>query len=433
MLKIGIIGRSNVGKSALFNRLLKNNFSIIDDAKNTTRNNLVGYFDNSNFSFCLIDTGGLTKDENLYYELIFNQIRTASKEWDAILFVVDFNTGCLDEDLQISRIVHKFKKPVLLCINKYDKYAEEDFSFANLGFKNQSLISTLHAINIDKVYDFIYEQYQAKEKSASEEPTSLKFCFLGLPNAGKSSLFNLFLNESRSIVSHIPQTTRNVVSDIFLYKNKKYELVDTAGFLRQSKLKSLPLQLYKRQSLQSLQNSDIVLYTVDCTTPITNASLKLASAIKKNAKPIIVLANKIDLITDPKFKNNFIRELKQNLHFISIYKIIFVSAETGYNLKTFLDQIDTLSEKLDLKFSLQFLNLILNQSSLILKLQNFSSKGISFKYISQNYNQRLSFNVRVKNLTALNENHKKHFHRFFSNALGINNLPIKIKYLPWKT
>lgn len=433
MIKVMIIGRSNVGKSALFNRLLKKSISVVSDSLNTTRNNIVGYFSNDQLQFELYDTGGLTKNKNDYYNLIFEQIQNLTKDIDLVLFTVDFQVGVTMKDFQIGKFLHSLNKKVLLCINKFDSHQQEKYDFMKLGFSNLVYISAIHAINIDKIYDVLTEVYNVRKNkilNINEEINT--FCFLGLPNVGKSLIFNCLLKSDRSIVSSLAKTTRNTIQEDFIYNDKKYKLVDTAGFVKLTKLKDLAEKLYIQQTIENVERADVIFLVLDINQPITALHMRIGSRIQKFAKPTILIANKSDLIEDPFQKQQFLNEIKRQFYFLPIYKTIIISALSGDNVHKIFKEIDFLIEQMNTQYNLNFLNLILRQIDWLMNAQKKFSKRFTFKFITQVPTKKLTFLVQVKDLENLQLNQKKQFYRHFVSSLNIQNLPVKLIYKLWK-
>ena len=432
MLKVAIVGRTNVGKSALFNRLLHNRFSVVSKQENTTRNNLMGKYESPELNFFLMDTGGLTKKDNEYYEQILESVKTQLTSFDVILFVVDYKIGITLDDKKIATLIHRLKLPVLLCVNKYDSLQDENYEFLKLGFSSIAYISVLHAINISLVFDFIKQAQDNKSSLATIDEDNFKLCFLGLPNVGKSSLFNYFLDKDRSIVSSTPRTTRNIVVDNFSLNNNTYKVTDTAGVIRRAKMRNNTERLYYEQALSAVRGSDIVLLIHDCAQEFSQLFLKLASVIKQNYRAVILLVNKVDLWDQKNERQEYLKLIQKKLYFLPIYATLFVSAITGENLQRVLPKCHQLKERLTFQFSTNYLNSVLKQFAFITNLQSFGKHKPVFKHIRQLPDSYLSFLVFVKNLNNFTTPQQKYFYKSFVNLLQIDNLPVKLIYKPWK-
>ena len=357
MYKIVIIGRPNVGKSTLFNRLIRKNRAISHDIPGVTRDRIEGICRNSDGnSFILVDTGGITLDGDSHVidgpkgsrgfeKEILNQALDAIDDSAGICLVMDAKEGLTPLDVHLANYIRRINKPILLVINKVDGLEKEDIltsEFHSLGFSFLS-VSAEHGINLNLLKDMLAEMVSTttdqkecsvdvSEKREDEADNKIKISILGRPNAGKSSLLNSLIGNNRMIVSETPGTTRDSVDVPFIAEDgTNYVFVDTAGIRRRSKIDDLVEKISTGESIKSATKSDITLYVIDACDGIATQDKRLMELLSKQVRPFIVLINKIDLVPkqDQKKLLNLFREF---LDFCPHIPILQISAQKGYGL-----------------------------------------------------------------------------------------------------
>lgn len=330
-----VVGRANVGKSTLFNRLAENTRSIIMDYVGVTRDFLQDTVSWKDKSFSLIDTGGiqLQKSQDPLTEKVRLKALEKLEEGAVILFVVDGSVGVLPEDREIAKVIHKLGKPTLLLINKADvKQTQEHINeFARLGFKNTVEISAQHGTGMVDLLDDILERLP-KDLPKAPEATGLKIALLGKPNVGKSSLMNYLLKEERSIVSDIPGTTREAVTDRITFYQEHIQLTDTAGIRRKRSVDQGIEELMVKSSFQAVRDADVVLLLFDCEeAQLSQQELKLAQFVFETGKALILVKNKHDLLTDD-LKEQWKFDEDQYKYFLKKVETITISCKTGHHI-----------------------------------------------------------------------------------------------------
>lgn len=338
-LRIAIIGRSNVGKSTLFNRLLRKRKAITDSTPGVTRDSLEAECKIGNRLFILIDTGGFTMDPGDYSELVSAKSMDAAKNADLILFMVDVNeiTG---NDLAFIEKIRPYEERTILIINKVDNTKQEQmvWNLYQLGFSHVIPVSALHGKNISRLEDEILSFVKAfPEKDDDQKAQYIRIAILGKPNTGKSTLTNYLLGEAKSLVSDIPGTTRDVIEGKFKYKDISFQVLDTAGIRRKKKVKN-PVEYYSvNRAIKCIRESDIVFLLIDITEDISEQDKKIASHAVKHGKGIIFVLNKWDLL--PRIPNR-LAAIKDKVRFffpvLSYVPILPVSAKSGSGVKELL-------------------------------------------------------------------------------------------------
>ena len=332
-----LVGRPNVGKSTLFNRIIGKKISIIDDAPGVTRDRIYGSASFNNFNFYLIDTGGIDiKDEN-WNNVITNQVMLAIDESDVIVFVVDGKEGVTSNDEHISELLHKCGKKVVVAINKIDsKIAENNmYEFYSLGFENYVTISAEHNIGISDLFNNVFDNL---DEGADEiEDDRPKFCIIGRPNVGKSSLVNALLNEERVIVSNIAGTTRDSIDTVFKYENKEYILIDTAGLRKKGRIYENVEKYSLLRSMKAIDRSDVCILIINAEEGIIEHDKHIAGYAIDAGKGIVIVVNKWDKVENDyeKWKT----DIKNNFQFISYAEIVFLSALTKKRLNTLMPKV----------------------------------------------------------------------------------------------
>jgi len=338
---IALVGRVNVGKSTLFNKLIEKDHALVSNIAGTTRtrNTGVGVWRGKNFK--VVDTGGLTFDENIpLEEEVIAQTKMGLKEADLILFIIDIQSGALPQEKELANFINKnFKnKPILFIGNKVDSTKWEsnqyDPEITKLNMGDPILISAQNSRGVGDLLDIIYE----KLKDVSKEPITLpdekivKISLIGKPNVGKSSLFNKLIGEDQVIVSDMPHTTREPFDTLVEYKEKPYVFVDTAGIRRKAKVSGELEKAGVSKSIKNVEKSDIILFVIDASEPISDQDKQLGGYLKEHSRSVIIVINKWDLVEDnsDNFRNEIKTKTYANFPHLSFAPIVFVSAKTGY-------------------------------------------------------------------------------------------------------
>lgn len=374
MKNVVIVGRPNVGKSTLFNKLIGRKKSITHEKEGTTRDLISFDFGN----WCLIDSGGIDFEAKGLKELVKKQVFYAIEDAKLILFVIDGNESITPLDEEIGRLLRKNDKEVFVIWNKIDKKeAEENFyRVYELGFKKVFKVSAEHSVGISLLKEEI-EKFLKVDRDIEREENIPKISIIGKPNVGKSSLLNAILGKERLIVSPIPGTTRDSVDVMVKYYGKKYIFIDTAGLRRKTKISGEEEFLSFLKAKKSIERSDIVLFVLDVTKEISNQERDIAFEVEKNFKGMVFVGNKSDLINE-KEKEAFKEKLYSYFPYFSYIPFVFVSALKKKNMDKIWKKINLIQEGLNYRISTGILNRIFREA-----LERYPEKRRKFYFITQ--------------------------------------------------
>ena len=326
---IAIVGRPNVGKSTIFNRIAGERLSIVEDTPGVTRDRLYARCSWLTKEFRLIDTGGIQIADQPYQTEIKAQVEIAIEEADVIIFVVSGKTGLTDDDKYIASMLQKSKKPVVLAVNKIDDESRlaNIYEFYALGVGDPIAVSGVHGIGIGDVLDACINLFQEKDNTDKNEGT--RIAVIGEPNVGKSSLVNAILNENRSIVSNVQGTTRDAIDTPFTYEGKPYVIVDTAGIRKRGKVYESIEKYSVLRALSAIERADVVLFLIDAEKGIREQDKHVAGYAEEAGKPVVIVVNKWDTVEkDDKTMNVFIEKVRTEFAYLAYAPIVFVSAKT---------------------------------------------------------------------------------------------------------
>lgn len=338
---VAIVGRPNVGKSTLFNRLVGRRKAVVADVPGVTRDRIYNDVEWNGRVFTLVDTGGLFLDDSEFRQEVHEQVSKAISEADVVILVVDGEVGPVPEDEEIARMLLKMRKKTIVVANKVDDFRDRQviYDFLVLGLGEPLPLSALHGLNIDELLDRIVSLLPGE--SYWEEEKGIHIAVVGRPNVGKSSLVNALLKEKRLIVSDIPGTTRDAVDTVLKRDEKTYILVDTAGIRRKSRISDDVEYYGVKRSLRAIDRSDIVLFVLDATQGVVEQDTKIGGYIADAGKGLIIIINKWDLAEkEQKAKNTYEQLIRWRLDFLSFAPLHYVSALTGQGVDKILPLVD---------------------------------------------------------------------------------------------
>lgn len=425
-----VVGRPNVGKSTLFNRIVGKRIAITEDTPGVTRDRIYAEGEWLGRYFTLIDTGGLEPyNEDIIMSNIKKQAQVAIDTADVILFVVDGLEGLTSVDREIGEILRKSGKKVILVFNKMDfrENPDEIYEFYELGLGEPVAISAEHAIGIGDLLDEVIENFP-DDKDTEYDEEMIRVAFIGKPNAGKSSMINYVLGEERLIVTDIPGTTRDSIDSYFTYKDNKYIFVDTAGLRKKGKIYENIERYSVVRTLASIDRADLCVLVVDGTEGITEQDSKVVGYAHDNGKGIIVAVNKWDIVDkDDKTYISFEKEIREKLGFINYAPIVFVSAKTGLRVNKMLDLLNVVNNNYNLRVSTGVLNDIVNQA--VLMNQPPSDKGRRGKiyYATQASVRPPKFILFVNDKELIHFSYVRYIENQIRNHFGFDGVPIQIE------
>lgn len=356
---VALVGRPNVGKSTLFNRLVGQRKAIVEDLAGTTRDRLYGETDWGGRDFIIVDTGGLDLDpfsgpepdegnpagfqagaaSRLFFKEIRSQVEIAIAEAEIIVFLVDAETGLTGPDEDVAKLLRRTEKPVVLAVNKADNQQRRNdaVEFYSLGLGDPLPISAVHGTGTGDLLDAIVESMPFSDEAEEEDDDSIKIAILGRPNVGKSSLLNRMLGEERVIVSDIPGTTRDAIDTRVIYEDLELVLIDTAGIRRRGKIVPGVEKYSFLRTLKSVNRADVCLLLIDAETEVTSQDTHIAGYILEEKKSVVVLVNKWDLIEkDTYTMHEFSQRIRAQLKFLEYVPLLFISAKGGQRVKKVL-------------------------------------------------------------------------------------------------
>lgn len=427
---VAIVGRPNVGKSTLFNRIVGKRVSIVNDEPGVTRDRIFAHATWLDNNFTLIDTGGLDfeRDDEISVNIV-KQARLAIDMADVILFVVDGMAGLTSQDRDVVTILRKSKKRIILVVNKVDNYDENlMYEYFELGLGTPFLVSSIHGKGMGDLLDEVVS-YFPKEQLTRERDESVKIAIVGKPNAGKSSLINKLVGEDRVIVSNVAGTTRDSVDIPFKYNGKRYSLIDTAGMRRKKKIEDETVERYSIiRTLDSIRNADIVVLVIDVSTEISDQDLKIASFIDEQNKPSVIVLNKWDLIDkDTNTMNKFEKNLQGELAFMSYFKSVYLSALTGKRTEKLMQAVEEVLENANRKVSAGSLNDILQDAYTVNAPAYKKGKKLKIFYATQTGVTPPTFVLFVNDVNLMENNYLRYLENNIRKAFNFEGTPIQIK------
>jgi len=432
---IAIIGRPNVGKSTLFNRIIQKHDAIVDSTPGVTRDRIYGNYTWLNKEHLIIDTGGIRNSSTDNFQDDINlQATLAMEEADVILFVTDFHNKDNHTDLFISKKLKNFDKEIIIVVNKYDqKYDITDsYKWKKFGFGDPFYISASHGINVGILLNHINKLTKNFEYE-TDQNKQITFSFIGKPNVGKSSIMNSILNTNQLLTSDIPGTTRDSIY-IDLDKNdKKYTLVDTAGIKRKSKLNNKIDQISLIKTKLAIERSDITILVFDASNPISTMDLNIAGLLKNSNKPIIIILNKTDLLSKEE-KEIFKKKLKEQLKFLSNFQFLFYSAKYSPNVGRIFKSIDILEQACKVIYSNSQLSKFINNLLLIKPPASVGNKTAKiYKLFQKQYGLNIpTFFLEVSDPKLLSENYTRFLINKIISVFKIEYVAIKLKVIKRK-
>ncbi len=424
--KVVIVGRPNVGKSTLFNRIIKRRKAIVAGFGPTTRDRISAVVNWSDKTFELIDTPGLDFVGDRHacplQDLIEKQIIFAIKEADQLIFVCDAVTGILQMDYKICNMLRKADKNVTLAVNKVDNgiLTQKANDFYGLGFGEPMFISSLHGLGIGDLLDKVTINIEQPNNQTSSLEHAVKLAIVGKPNVGKSSFVNSILGEDRITVSDIPGTTRDSIDTYFEKDKRSFIIIDTAGIRSKAKIKDAVTYFSILRTEESIKRSDVAVIITDAPLGITEEDRRIIDLVQKNLKPFILAINKWDLAEKEGVNKSVYKKIiRENVRFMYNAPIVFISALKGYNLAEAIGCSRDLAEKSRKNFSTSDLNAI---------LKSIEFKPTRLYSVRQIKNSPPEFEIIVKSPEAISDFEKSHLINVFRKKLNLEGVTVIIKF-----
>ncbi len=437
---VAIVGRPNIGKSALFNRIVGRRVSIVHEERGVTRDRIVCEAVWNEQYFDVIDTGGLASMDsgsahNVIIDSTNKQVAVAIEDAAAIIFVVDITAGIVPMDEEVARLLHRANRPVFIAANKADALArdEQASEFAKLGFPVFA-VSALHNRGVDDLLQVVMAKLPPAPPR--EKRTPLRVAVVGRPNSGKSSYINRLLNSERVIVSEIPGTTRDSIEIPFTIGSgphaRHYLLIDTAGINRRTRLSGAVEHYSNLRAEESIESADVVVLLMDATEGPKLQDKKLAAKIIEAQKGCILAINKWDLaeaeesVTQTKYEP----ALRKEMQFLDFAPLLFLSAKSGYNIRKTVEMIDYISDQVQLKLSTGVLNRILQDAIQKNPPPSVGGRPLKIYYATQAGVKPVRVKLFVNNTLRATSSYKRYLDHEIRKAFGLEGAPIDLKFVP---
>ena len=424
---IAIVGRPNVGKSTLFNKIVGRKVSIIEDIPGVTRDRIYQEASYRDKKFYLIDTGGIDVSKETFNEEIKIQAEIAINEADVVLFIVDGKEGITHNDLVVRDILRKSKKRVVVAINKVDvKEAQNHmYDFYELGFSSYIPISSIHNTGYVELMDTITMDFP--DYNNEEEDTRLKFSIIGRPNVGKSSLTNALLNEDRVVVSNISGTTRDSIDSIFKYHGEEYVLIDTAGMRKKGRVFESVEKYSLLRSLKSIDRSDICLVVINAEEGITEHDKHIAGYAIERGKGLIFVVNKWDTVTNYSI-SEYTKLMRAEFQFATYAPIVFLSALTKKRIHTLMPEVIKVSENIKREIKTSILNDVILDAYQLNLPPSYKGKRLKIYFSSQTGVKPPKFTLRVNNKGLVHFSYERYLENKLRENFNLDGTPIILQF-----
>ncbi|MFV0392801.1 MAG: ribosome biogenesis GTPase Der [Coprobacillaceae bacterium] len=422
---VAIVGRANVGKSTIFNRIIGERVSIVEDVAGVTRDRIYATASWLTREFRLIDTGGIELENASFTTQIQMQAEIAIEEADVIVFAVNGREGITREDEYVARLLQKSKKPIVLAVNKIDDNAFKDaiYEFYALGVGDPIAISGSHGIGIGDLLDEIIHQMPAEE--IDKEHDDIRFSIIGRPNVGKSSLTNAILGEERVIVSEIEGTTRDAIDTSFEKDGKKYTVIDTAGMRKKGKIYENIEKYSILRALSAIEKSDVILVVVDGEQGIIEQDKHVAGYAHEAGKGVVLVVNKLDLVTkDEKTMQKKEKELRIQFKYLDYARIIFTSAVTKQRVEQLFPLIEEAFDSSNKRVQTSVLNDVLIDAQAMNPTTTFNGGRLKIYYANQVGTKPPTFVLFVNDPNYLHFSYKRYLENRLRDAFGFEGTPI---------
>ena len=426
---VALVGRPNVGKSTIFNKIVGRKMSIIEDTPGVTRDRVYGsasYFD---YKFHLIDTGGIEIGNEDFNKEIKMQASLAIDEADIVVFVVDGKEGLTRDDYLVRDMLQKISDKVIVAINKCDskKIKETEYDFYELGFENMVKVSGEQGDGISDLLDLVTHNFPKIEED--EDKDIVKFSIIGRPNVGKSSLVNAILNEERVIVSDIAGTTRDAIDTEFKYNNEKYIVIDTAGMRKKGRIYENVEKYSLLRSLKAIDRSDVCVLVINAEEGIVEHDKHIAGYALEAGKAIVIVVNKWDLVED---KDSMIRKWKEDIAadfaFMSYAKIVFLSAKTKKRIHTLMPEILNAYENSKKEIKTSLLNRVIMDAYELNIPPSYKGKRLKIYFSTQVSSMPPTFNIQVNSKGLVHFSYERYLENKIRESFDFSGTPIVINF-----
>ena len=424
---VAIVGRPNVGKSTLFNKIAGSRIAIIEDTPGVTRDRLYEEVSYLNKPFYLVDTGGIDLGDEKFNDEIKMQAEIAINEADVVIFVVDAKDGITSNDLVVRDILRRSNKKIIVAINKMDNKDSYDniYDFYELGFDNYIPISAIHNTGYIELMDEVTSGF--KTKNESDEDERLKIAIIGRPNVGKSSLTNAILNEDRVVVSNVAGTTRDSINTIFKYHDEEFVLIDTAGMRKKGKVYESVEKYSLFRSMNSIDKSDICLLVIDAEDGIKEHDKHIAGYAIERGKGLIIVVNKWDAVEDANI-SEFKKLVRSEFQFATYAPVVFLSALTKKRIHTLMPEVLKVKENISREIKTSVLNEVIEDAYSLNPAPSYKGKRLKIYFVSQTGVKPPKFTFRVNSKGLVHFSYERYLENKLRENFELEGTPIVLQF-----
>ena len=428
MPTVALVGRPNVGKSTIFNKLVGKKISIIEDTPGVTRDRIYGDVTYKNYKFHLIDTGGIDVGDDDFNKEIIVQATLAIDEADIIVFILDGKEELNRNDFVIRDMLMKSNKKIILAVNKIDneKRKNDIYNYYELGFDNIIPISGEHNLGISSLLDEITKDFHPYEKEELQDD-KIKFCVIGRPNVGKSSLVNAIVGSEKSIVSNIAGTTRDAIDTNFTYEKEEYTIIDTAGIRKSGKIYENIEKYSVIRAMKAIERSNVCVVVINAEEGIIEHDKHIASYALEAGKPIVLVVNKWDTIKDETIAE-YTKLMRNEFQFLSYVPIVFLSAKTKKRIHTLMPEIKKVYENSKKEIKTSILNDVIRDAVMLNQPPSYKGKRLKIYFVNQSGTMppRFIFNVNSKGLVHFS--YERYLENKIRESFDLEGTPIQIEF-----
>ena len=426
---VALVGKPNVGKSTIFNKLIGKKVSIIEDTPGVTRDRIYGDVIYNDYKFHIIDTGGIDVGKELFNNEIKVQTQIAIDEADTILFVVDGLEELNVNDYAIRDMLMKSGKKVIVVVNKLDNVKRSDniYNFYELGFSDVIGISGEHNLGFGELLDLIVKDF-SKNNITEEDNEVIKFAIIGRPNVGKSSLLNALLNENKAIVSDIAGTTRDAVDTPFKYDGKEFIAIDTAGIRKSGKIYENIEKYSVLRSMKAIERSDVCLLVINAEEGIIEHDKHIASYALESGKAIVIVVNKWDTVKDKDDIKTYTKLIREEFKFISYAPIVFLSALTKKRIHTLMPEIIKVYENHHKEIKTSILNDVIREAVFLNEPPSYKGKRLKIYFVNQSGTKPPKFTLNVNSKGLVHFSYERYLENQLRGNFDLEGTPIILQF-----
>ena len=425
---IAIVGRPNVGKSMLFNKLIGQRISIVEDTPGVTRDRIYGESDWNGRKFTLIDTGGIEpRTDSQILSFMREQAEIAIDHADVIVFLTDVKTGVTASDQEVANMLLRSGKPVVLAVNKVDQGMSPDvYEFYNLGLGDPIAVSAVHGHGTGDLLDECVK-YFPPEAEEEEEDDAIQVAIIGKPNVGKSSLTNKILGQQRTIVSDVAGTTRDAIDSRFENDKGKYVFIDTAGMRKKSRVDEAIEKYSVLRAQMAIERSDVCLILIDATEGVTEQDTKVAGLAHEAGKASIIVVNKWDLVEkDGKTMDKMRQDIRRDLAYMTYAPILFISAMTGQRVDRLFELINYVNDQAATRITTGMLNNVLEDAQTRVQPPTDKGRRLKIYYVTQTGIKPPHFVFFCNDARLFHFSYQRYLENQLRSTFGLEGTPIKI-------